>query len=146
MTSDRVIGTGDGLPWHVPDEYQHFLDSIAGQTVLYGRRSHEIFSGEMRADHVVVVSRSQSQIDGAVVCDNFDDALQTACSFGKTVFSCGGASIYELSIPHADEMHLSTIKGNYEGETYFPEFDKSQWHAAEREHHPKWDFVRWVRK
>ncbi len=146
MSENRVIGTGDGLPWEIPDEYQHFLDSIDGQTVLYGRRSHEIFSGEMKAAQVVVLSRSTTEIDGAIVCDNFDEGLEVARGFGKTVFSCGGASVYEQSIPHADRMFLSTIKGDFEGETYFPAFDENEWEIAKQVDHGKWIFTDWKRR
>ena len=48
MSQDRIIGKGDGLPWHVPEEYNQFLDIIRGQTVILGRRSYPIFGKGLR--------------------------------------------------------------------------------------------------
>jgi hypothetical protein len=30
MSTDRVIGSGEGMPWDVPEEYAQFLRFIAG--------------------------------------------------------------------------------------------------------------------
>ena len=40
MSTERVIGSGDGMPWDVPEEYARFLRFIEGQTVIIGRRSY----------------------------------------------------------------------------------------------------------
>ena len=146
MTKDRVIGGPDGLPWNVPDEYRHFLDSVSGQTVLFGRRSHEIFRGGLTAAHCVVLSRSRKDVAGATVCGSFSEGLAVARSFGLPVWCCGGANVYAQAIPHADEMHLSTIRGTYAGNAYFPEFNASDWQAVERADRGEWEFVRWVRE
>jgi dihydrofolate reductase len=145
MTRDRVIGTDDGMPWDVPDEFQHFLDTVRDQTVLFGRRSYEMFKGGLTADRRVVLSNSQDKIDGAVVCRSLEEGLETARGFGEPVFCCGGASVYEQAVPHADEMHLSTIKGDYQGNAWFPEFDQSEWRVVEEVDHGEWVFRKWQR-
>ena len=54
-----------------------------------------------------------------------------ANSIGRTVFVAGGASVYEQAIPLADEMFLSTIKGDFTGDTYFPAFNAADWNIIE---------------
>ena len=44
--SNHIIGNGDGLPWHIPSEYDQFLGYVKDQTVIMGRRSYEIFKSE----------------------------------------------------------------------------------------------------
>ena len=51
MGRNRVIGNGDGMPWHVPEEYQHFLDTTRDQTIIIGRRSFEIFGPTLTCAH-----------------------------------------------------------------------------------------------
>ena len=68
-------------------------------------------------------------------------AVRVAESFGSTVFSAGGASIYAQTIPLADTMYLSYIKGRYTGDAYFPEFSDEEWAVERREDHPRFEFV-----
>ena len=129
------------MPWNVPDEYAHFLRFIEGQTVIIGRRSWMIFGADLTSAHNVVISRSVKELDGAVVVPSLETAVEVARGFGKTVFSAGGASIYGQTIPLADTMYLSFIKGQFDGEAFFPEFDQSEWNETRREDHPGFEFV-----
>ncbi len=143
---DRVIGKGDGLPWHVPEEYNQFLDFIRGQTVILGRRSYPIFGKGLTSDHNVVVSRSVKELPGAVVAHTIEEAIEVATSYGKTVFSAGGSTIYEQTIPLADAMYLSFMKGSFTGDAYFPPFNESEWTGESRTDHPAFEFVTYKRK
>ena len=58
MTRDRVIGRRGGLPWSIPDEYEQFLAHVRGQAVIFGRKSYEIFGGDLPDAELFVVSRS----------------------------------------------------------------------------------------
>ena len=85
-------------------------------------------------------------VPGAVVCAGIEEAVETARSFGKTVFSAGGGSIYAQSILLADTMYLSYIKGDFEGDTYFPAFDAAEWEIARREDYSAFEFVVYQRR
>ena len=58
----------------------------------------------------------------------------------------GGASIYAQTIPLADTMYLSYIKGHYTGDAYFPEFSGQEWAVEKREDHPRFEFVVYRRR
>jgi dihydrofolate reductase len=141
MSRDRLIGKGDGLPWHVPEEYNQFLRLIEGQTVILGRRSYPIYGKTLTSAHNVVVSRSVTELPNAVVVPGIGEAVALAESYGKTVFSAGGSTIYEQTIPLADAMYLSHMNGDFQGDAYFPEFDESLWIVEKREDHPGFEFV-----
>ena len=146
MSYDRVIGSGAGMPWNIPEEYQQFLRFVDGQTVIMGRRSYEIFGDDLTSAHNIVISRSIKEVPGAVVCASVDEAIAAARSYGKTVFSAGGGSIYAQTISLADAMYLSYIKGDFDGDTYFPDFDEAEWDIVNREDHPAFEFVVYQRK
>ncbi len=136
MSYDRVIGLGAGMPWNVPEEYQQFLRFVEGQTVIMGRRSYEIFGDDLTSAHHIVVSRSMKSVPGAVVCAGIEEAVETARSFGKTVFSAGGGSIYAQTIPLAHTMYLSYIKGDFEGtETHHQIAEGNRPHEKRRRDH-----------
>jgi dihydrofolate reductase len=141
MSTDRIIGSGDGMPWEVPEEYAQFLRFIDGQTVIIGRRSYEIFGEGLTSAHTVVVSRSAGKLPRAVAVPSVEDALRTAGSFDRTVFSAGGASIYAQTVGLADTMYLSYIKGHFTGDAHFPAFSDREWAVDRREDHPRFEFV-----
>jgi dihydrofolate reductase len=141
LSTDRVIGRGDGMPWDVPEEYAHFQRLVEGETVVIGRRSFEIFGATLTSAHTVVVSRSAGALPGAVVAPDVPAALRTAAAFGRTVFSAGGASVYAQTLPLADAMYLSYIKGRFTGDAHFPAFDAGDWTVERREDHPRFEFV-----
>ncbi len=141
MSRDRLIGRENGLPWSVPEEYNQFLRFIEGQTVILGRKSYPIFGKSLTSAHNVVVSRSVTELPNAVVVPGIEEAVDVAESYGKTVFSAGGSTIYQQTIPLADAMYLSYMKGDFQGDAYFPEFDESEWVVEKQEDHPKFEFV-----
>ena len=148
MTADRVIGNEDGLPWNLPKEYQQFLDKTRGQTIVMGRKTYEIFGGDLTSQHNIVVSRSGGEFDAATTVGSMEEAIEKAKATRCRVYICGGASIYEqaLQIEQIAQMDLSIIKESPEGDSYFPEFDKSKWELTAREDRDGYEFVRYARK
>lgn len=144
MTADRVIGSGDGMPWDVPEEYQRYLDTVRGGVVAFGRKSYEIFGADLADATPVVVTRQpsiESPGGDAVRCaGSLESALKIADSLPGETFVAGGAQIYEQAIPLAEAMYLSTIHGDFAGDAYFPAFDESDWRVVRHERFPRYDF------
>jgi dihydrofolate reductase len=143
--SNRVIGTGNGLPWHIPSEYRQFLSYIKGQTMLMGRISYELFKNVSLPQRMVIVSKSL-ETDRVPVFLTFQEALSYARTFPEDVYICGGQSIYEESLKHADYLYLSFIKGEHQGNVYFPEFGEEDWIVEKKEERDEFDFVIYRRK
>jgi len=139
MTHDRVIGRKGALPWSLPDEYEHFLDEVRGNTVLMGRTSYEIFGRDLTASRLVVVSGTLRGLPDAEVLPDVPSAVERARSHGRPVFSGGGAAIYRATLPLADAMHLSLIKEDHEGDTYFPAWDEADWQLERSEDRGRWE-------
>ncbi len=140
MTRDRVIGSRGGLPWNIPEEYGQFVSLVRGHPVIMGRTSYEIFGGDLGESPLIVVSRSLGELPGVEVCSGIDEAIEAARAHGPTVFSAGGASIYRQTLPRADAMYLSFVKGDYQGDARFPEFDEADWVITRTDHHPQFEF------
>ncbi|MFK8112988.1 MAG: dihydrofolate reductase, partial [Rubripirellula sp.] len=125
MSKDRVIGSGNGMPWSVPSEYEQYLRYVGGQTVIMGRKTYEIFAADLSSETTAIMVSRSADVDGVNVVNSLEAALRLASQFGKTTFVAGGGEIYAQALPLAEEMYLSTIKGDFSGDTYFPEFDDS---------------------
>ena len=142
MSRDRIIGNaqGNGMPWDVPEEFQHFLHLIHGQVVIMGRKSHEIFKGHMGGSRFVVLSRQALQLPPAIVCPDLESARIWAEKQDGSVFVAGGEEIYRLALPHASRIFLSTISGTYEGHAQFPILPELEWTMTKRVQHERFIF------
>ena len=140
MSENRVIGSAEGMPWNVPAEYDQYLRFVDGGTVIMGSKTFKIFGADLpEASVPIVVSRSKD-FPGVSVARSFGQAVGLAEDRGQRTFVAGGGSIYEQAIAHADQMYLSTIKGKFEGDTWFPEFDELEWEVIEERDEPGFQF------
>lgn len=134
IADNRVIGKDNAMPWHVSDELRCFKQITTGGVLIMGRKTFESIGCRPLPNRPhVIVSRSLPETDGVDVCRTFEAALEKAGSYGKPVFSAGGAEIYRQSIPLANRIYLSRIRGDYDGDTYFPEFDEREWRLTKKE-------------
>ncbi len=145
MSADRVIGRDDGLPWDVPADYAHFVASVRGGAVVMGRRSYEIFGGDVEDVLAIVVTRSEHAPAGSQRAGDVETALADAAASGRPVWVAGGASVYAQVLPFADELHLSIVPGRFEGDAWFPAWDERSWSLAEEEARAGYVFRRYVR-
>lgn len=125
---NRVIGKDRDLPWHIPEDLQHFKELTTGHPLLMGRRTFESvvhqFGGPLPNRRMVVLTNNDSFPDYPEV-ETYGslDAALTAVADDDRVFIGGGATIYEQFLTEADRLELTLIEGTYEGDTYFPPFE-----------------------
>jgi len=125
---NRVIGRDHDLPWHIPEDLQHFKEMTTGHPLLMGRRTFESivhqFGGPLPNRRMVVLT-SQGPFEDypdVETHDSVDDALE-ALADTELVFVGGGEAIYRQFLPRADRLELTLVEGEYEGDTYFPPYE-----------------------
>ena len=147
MTRNRIIGRGNMLPWHLPDEMRHFKRSTLGEPVIMGRKQFEAMGAPLPKRVNIVLSRSPDfSADGVTVVRTLDAAVEYAkASLGQDndeIMVIGGAEIYALALPRADRLYCTLIDAELDGDTCFPEFDAAQWREISRQdHRPDADHV-----
>lgn len=146
MSENRVIGSGNGMPWDVPAEYEQYLRFVTGQTVIMGRRTYEIFGPDLTDPTQIIVVTRRESLTGVQVAASLEHAVSLAKESGRSVFVAGGAMIYKQALPIATEMYLSTIKGNFDGDTYFPQFSLTAWEIAEERDEVDFVFRKYQRR
>ena len=124
---DRLIGDGLKLPWHIPEDLKHFKRLTVGKPMILGRRTFqslvEQFGGPLKNRRHLVVTRNPGYAtDQAEVFLSIDEAVSAAGDVDELIIA-GGASIYAYFLERADRMELTIVEGDYEGDTYFPEFE-----------------------
>ncbi|MCU0967509.1 MAG: dihydrofolate reductase [Rubrivivax sp.] len=122
MARGRVIGRGNALPWHLPEDLRHFRDLTRGHAVLMGRRTWESLPAAVRPlpgrRNLVLTREGRWQAAGAEVVRDMDEAL-ARCGPGP-LFVIGGAEVYALALPRADRLELTEIDAEIDGDAYFP--------------------------
>lgn len=141
-----VIGSDRGLPWSIPDEYNQFLDHVRGNTIIMGRVSWEIFGADLPETRFIVVSSGLPDKKGAIIARSMEEAIGVARRYPEPIFIAGGSGIYKEGLKYADKMYLSFIKGSYEGDRFFPDFDESEWIMAKSVNHKDFVYKEFIRK
>lgn len=140
--SNNVIGRDNKLPWYLPNDLKYFKQVTFGKPVIMGRKTWESLKGPLPGRTNIVIPRQPDYLaDGAKVVASLDDAVAMAENVAfiegqEEAVIMGGAEIYSLALPQADRLYLTEVHANVEGDTFFPEYDASEWQQIARE-----DFV-----
>jgi len=121
MAENRVIGSGNELPWHVPEDFRWFKSKTIGKTLLMGRKTFQSLGKPLPKRRTIVLSRSGFSADGITVVASLDE-LEAELTEPE-LWICGGGEIYRMTMDRWDELFLSVIDGEYEGDAFFPEFE-----------------------
>jgi dihydrofolate reductase len=123
MTSDRVIGKGNDLPWHLPEDLKLFKKTTSGHSIVMGRKTYDSIGRPLPKRQNIVITRDQSWSAEGVDVVHSPEAVRDLELQDETVFIIGGAEIYALFLPHIDELLVSHVYQDYEGDTRFPAFE-----------------------
>lgn len=136
MDANNLIGADNALPWHLSADLKHFRRLTMGHALVMGRRTYESIGRPLDGRENIVVSRNPALvIPGVVVCTAVDAALAYAGERSGAVFVIGGAQIFLEALPRSERIYLTRLHGAFEGDTYFPLLNDTQWREAEREDH-----------
>ncbi len=148
---NRVLGKGNRLLWHIPDDLQRFKRLTEGHPVIMGRKTFESIVGYLggplpKRTNIVVTRDPAWGYEGVVVAASIEEAVAKAKALDpEEVFIGGGAQIYEAALPHTDKLYLTLIDDEKEGDTFFPVYENIFTKKVfEEEHEWKGVRYRWV--
>ncbi|GGE67657.1 dihydrofolate reductase [Pedobacter psychrotolerans] len=133
---NREIGKNNQLLWHMPADLKFFKQTTSGHTIIMGRKTFDSVGRPLPNRRNIVITRDASlQIEGVEVVNSFEQALEITNTEEKPIFIVGGAEIYRQALPETDTLYLTTIHHQFDADTFFPEFDRSEWEVVSSEHH-----------
>ncbi len=141
VARNGVIGANGGMPWHLPGELARFKAITIGHVLVMGRRTYESIGRPLPGRTTVVVTRNSGwtpaggRPDGVHIAANMESALRLAREIDEQVYVVGGAQVYAESLPHSDELLITEVDAEPDGDTFFPEVDWSEWLEVSREAH-----------
>tara|TARA_B100000963_G_scaffold74130_1_gene62255 strand:+ start:135 stop:644 length:510 start_codon:yes stop_codon:yes gene_type:complete len=134
MDKNRGIGKNNDLMWHLPNDMRFFKETTVNHIVVMGRKNYDSIPEKYRPlpnrRNVILTRNSNFKAKDCDVFNSLDDALGAyEYDSEKTIFIIGGGQIYALALAQevVDEMYITYVDGDYDADTFFPEFDESKW-------------------
>lgn len=160
VAQNGAIGKNNRLIWRLPNDMKFFKETTMGHHVIMGRKNFDSIPEAFRPfegrTNIVISRNTKLQIEGVHVFESLIEGIQFSKKQGETeCFIIGGGQIYHEALLHnlVDKMYITEVHHAFDGDVYFPEFDKNQWEETERIHHPSdekhahsFDFVTYVKK
>jgi dihydrofolate reductase len=151
VAKNGVIGRSNGeMPWHVSKEFQHFKNTTLGFPIIMGRKSFDALGKPLKGRLNVVITNNPKlhlPFDEVKIFNSLKEAVNFFESGNlDKIFIIGGGEIFKQAINFADEMIISIMDFDAEGDVYFPEFDKSDWDIVNRDTQEQFEIVYYVRK
>ena len=135
-----VIGKDGGLPWHISSDLKLFKQITMGKPVIMGRKTWDSLPRKaLPGRRNVVISRKLDiPLHGAEAARNMDEALALAkVDHPDEIAVIGGGEIYRLFWPLADQIYLTEVDVEVEGDTLFPKINPAEWELLSSEAHER---------
>ena len=150
IAQNGVIGNANGeMPWHVKEEFQHFKQTTLGSPVILGRKTFETLGKPLKGRKNIIVTGNRdfvTEFEETTICHSLNEAIKY-CKLRnyEKVFIIGGGNIYQQAMALADEMILSFMKFEAEGEVKFPEINNDIWHQVSTEDREQFEIRKYVK-
>ena len=143
MDQEGGIGKNNDLMWHLPVDMKFFKETTSGHIVVMGRKNYDSIPPRFRPfsnrENVILTRNKQFQAEGCAVFHSLEECLTYYNGESdRTIFIIGGGEIYRqaLEMQCVDEMYITHIDKVYDADTFFTDFDESNWQIHEIFH---WD-------
>ncbi|MAH02147.1 type 3 dihydrofolate reductase [Candidatus Woesearchaeota archaeon] len=137
MDKNRVIGKGGKLPWNLPADMKYFKDKTLGKPIIMGRKTYESLGKPLPNRTNIIITRDRDyKAEGCIVVHSAEEALKAA-EGDEEVMIIGGSQIYKELLPKTNRMYLTIVDADFEGDTFFPEYDVKEWKETAYEEHER---------
>ena len=134
MDRNRGIGRDNDLMWHLPNDMRFFKETTENQIVVMGRKNYDSIPEKYRPlpnrENVILTKNTAFEASNCSVFNSLDAALSAYESDkNRKLFIIGGGQIYKLALDAniLEEMFITHIDGDYDADTFFPDFNESDW-------------------
>lgn len=135
IAQNRAIGKNNQLLWHIPEDFKHFKETTSGHPIIMGQRTYESIGRPLpNRTNIIITDDQNYQVEGCVIVHSIEEAIEKASAVDKDeIFFIGGGMIYRQAVPIADKLYLTIVEGEFEADTFFPEYVEFTKIISERE-------------
>ena len=132
---NRAIGKNGVMPWHLPEDLAHFKRVTLNHPVVMGRKTWDSIPPRFRPlpgrTNIVVTRQPDWNENGAQRTSSLREALQL-CENSAQVWIIGGAQISAQALPLADELVVTEIDADFDGDAHAPALS-AEWREVARD-------------
>jgi len=144
VARDGGIGHRGKLLVHLPEDLRRFKQITLGTPIVMGRKTWQAIGRALPGRRNIVITRDpRLRPEGAETAASLEDALALAGDV-PIVHVIGGAEVYALALPLADELQLTEIDAEFAADTFFPAWDRKRFALTVHEQHETADGLRYT--
>ncbi|MFA6553245.1 MAG: dihydrofolate reductase [Patescibacteria group bacterium] len=137
VSENRAIGRNNGLLWDIPEDMENFRSVTRGHAVIMGQKTYESIGRPLpQRTNIVLTQDPNFHPAGCVMARSIDEAIAAAKKHEQEeIFFIGGGMVYKQSLPLADRLYITVVKGDFEADTFFPDYSMFTKVVSQRESH-----------
>jgi|ERR1700744_171479 len=139
VAQNRVIGHNGGLPWKFPEYEIFYKQKIRDHVAIMGSKTFESLDQEIPTKFNIVLSQKNkfcqklmcskteifNNLQFAIDRAKIIEGASTKPEDRKKIFILGGSGIYKKCMKIADEIIITKIDKDFDGDIFFPEIPSS---------------------
>jgi len=130
ISNNRVIGDSNKLIWHLPSDLKRFKEITGGHPIVMGRKTYQSIGRPLPNRRNIIITKDENyDVVGCEVVNSIEEALLLTNS---DCFIIGGGEIYKQTLHIADQIYLTQVDEEFDGDTTFPELPAS-WYVSKKE-------------
>ncbi|UJP63731.1 dihydrofolate reductase [Mongoliitalea daihaiensis] len=136
VAKNQVIGNNNELIWKLSADLKYFKNTTTGHHIIMGRKTYESVGKPLPNRTSVIISRNPNFVvpEGHHLVNSWEQAVQLCISKKlEKVYVIGGAEIYKIALPFADELLVTEVDAYPEGDAFFPKILTDEWTETHRE-------------
>lgn len=127
MDENRVIGKDNNLPWRLPSELQYVKKTTMGHPLIMGRKNYEAIGRPLPGRRNIIVTRNEGyHVEGCEVVHSVEEVFELCKKWRRDFLFWWSANLRPL-LPYVDKLYITKIHHAFEGDTFFPEIDMTNW-------------------
>jgi len=158
MAKNKVIGLDSKMPWHFSSDLKYFKNATLNHAIIMGRKTYDSIGSPLAKRDNIIITRNKEFLNlttsnNLSYINSLNSAIEKARNLKhEKAFIIGGSSIYSQAIESVklDELFITQINNSYDGDTFFPYCDMSQYLLASSrkvtEKNVVLDFQHWIIK
>ena len=137
-----VIGSGNDIPWRIPEDWARFKALTMGHVLIMGRKTYESIGRPLPGRTTVVVTREPAwRAAGVIRAVDLDDAFDRAFALAPSkVFVAGGGQVYAAAWDRLDTLEITEVDAEPAGDVSFPSIGP-EWRESGRDERDGFTFI-----
>ncbi len=129
ISKDGGLGYDNDLLWRFSEDQKFFRETTMGSTIVMGRKTYESIGRALPGRENIVLSRQKISGDDIKVFHDRTSLDEYLTLLPGKKFIIGGASLYAMYLPEAEEIYLTEVDATKPANVFFPEFNREGYHA-----------------